>query len=1242
MAYETSPGGALRLEAFNRSRVSPRWRWAWDGLVVAIPGFVGPDGVIDFVGSISGASVGTVERFPGPATGEFHFADTSSYITFGDQPQLKLTGPVTVAAMHVPDTTDRAGIWVYAGSLSGGMPFGLFYSFGSNQRYSLWNDNAGNGVSSANTYGSGTRNFVVGRRLADNSASPVVDIFVNGQFEATNVSALDPTWDFTDTGYQQTINRCGGLPSYSGVGTISNILVWNRALSDAEIFALGEDPWGPFRLELPRKLSIQTTNTASCSLDANVIGGITHVGSGAFTPGDYNVAANPPLPSGVLANDLLVCFSHFRSTTGTLTSTWSTQTSFKGSGNSLLVSYRVATGADTGPTITPASGAAGQHTSNIVMAFRGCSPSTPFGPSGAAAQFSAEDIGPIAAPTVTEASGAVLVVAGRNDPTGSSIDFPVLSGDGLTWQELVDAATGANISHLGVNFATWTGGAPTLTSKTFDIAAGSTSAVSSGVMLTLKKAETGLVTYVGKGADSRGDHLAVLTPELPAVLTGDLMFVVAYLRNAGTFSISSGWTEHSLLDTTVNGSSFYLRTWYRFATASNSSPTITLAGGSSSPQSLCLAFCLAYRGVDPAVPLGTPGADSFNTTSSNVGPIAAPTSLPSSGAVLVLGARNASVWTSVATLDGDGQTWVELFDTYTHTVNSLGISLVMNHAIWSTGTPTITAKTFVPTGGAGGPGMGKMFVLRAASATSGPFTAQITTPLDAVVAVSPTASILADVIVIATDVWVGPAATGDHDDALTVQLPGGLSLGDLIVTFGYIRNAGTLSISGGWTAHSLLDTSINNSSFYLETWYRFVDGTETNPVISISGGSTSPQSLTIAFAVAARGISAEAPFGVDGADSFNATSASIGPIALPASTPSSAILLLLGVRNATPWTSVDTVSGDGLTWVEAFDGYANTVAGISADIVLNYTSWASPLPAPLTAKTFTAIGGAGGPGAGKAFVLNRAPVANVSVACNADLAIAASPTGQVLADVLVAASEFSIATALDGYVTQLGTAVSQVSLDGIVVLQTTATTTLDTYILHQSGVQVDINCSLDVAVNPAVPFVSLVTFLDAVVNPPLTSPTAAVSATQEMSAASTDTAWLVLLTLSHEEMASEIRVTSDGVPTLSRGYNYSPFPFDIILPDDVEGQPPQAQLRIDNTTQEIIAELRNLTTPPLLTVEIVRSISPDIVEYGWVGLRWTASSYDKNVITGTLTVDDLAKEEFPYMTFDSRWRGLWP
>ena len=145
----------------------------------------------------------------------------------------------------------------------------------------------------------------------------------------------------------------------------------------------------------------------------------------------------------------------------------------------------------------------------------------------------------------------------------------------------------------------------------------------------------------------------------------------------------------------------------------------------------------------------------------------------------------------------------------------------------------------------------------------------------------------------------------------------------------------------------------------------------------------------------------------------------------------------------------------------------------------------------------------------------------------------------------------------------------------------------------------------------------------------------------ELSGQEIGTAWLVLITISHADLPTPIRVTSDAVATVSNGNTYTPFPFEVILPEDAEGRTPYAQLRIDNTTKEIAAALRGLTSPPTVTIQIVRSSAPDTVERSWTGLRWKSSTIDVGVVTGTLSIDDVAHEEFPYVTFDGRFPGLW-
>jgi Domain of unknown function (DUF1833) len=153
--------------------------------------------------------------------------------------------------------------------------------------------------------------------------------------------------------------------------------------------------------------------------------------------------------------------------------------------------------------------------------------------------------------------------------------------------------------------------------------------------------------------------------------------------------------------------------------------------------------------------------------------------------------------------------------------------------------------------------------------------------------------------------------------------------------------------------------------------------------------------------------------------------------------------------------------------------------------------------------------------------------------------------------------------------------------------------------------------------------------------------TLSVDGVTELSAQETGTAWLVLITVDHPDLDQPIRVTSDGVETISQGNVFAPFPFEVTLPDDVEGRA-QALLKIDNTSLEVIALLRGLASPPVLTLQIVRSADPDVIEGEWVGIEWRSSQYDVGAITGTLTVDDLATEEFPCVTFDGRFKGLWP
>jgi hypothetical protein len=128
----------------------------------------------------------------------------------------------------------------------------------------------------------------------------------------------------------------------------------------------------------------------------------------------------------------------------------------------------------------------------------------------------------------------------------------------------------------------------------------------------------------------------------------------------------------------------------------------------------------------------------------------------------------------------------------------------------------------------------------------------------------------------------------------------------------------------------------------------------------------------------------------------------------------------------------------------------------------------------------------------------------------------------------------------------------------------------------------------------------------------------------------TGTAYIVLLTLSHPTLSIPIRVTSDGVNTVSRGNAFVSYPFLITLPTDDDLQPARTRLTIDNVDRAIITSLRNIGTTPLnLLIEIVTSNTPDTVEFSSGTMTLRNVEGDAISITGILGFEEILAEGFP-------------
>lgn len=142
-----------------------------------------------------------------------------------------------------------------------------------------------------------------------------------------------------------------------------------------------------------------------------------------------------------------------------------------------------------------------------------------------------------------------------------------------------------------------------------------------------------------------------------------------------------------------------------------------------------------------------------------------------------------------------------------------------------------------------------------------------------------------------------------------------------------------------------------------------------------------------------------------------------------------------------------------------------------------------------------------------------------------------------------------------------------------------------------------------------------------------------------INASGTGEVFLILLTLSHPTLEEPLRVTSDAVATISREQVFSPFPFELTLPDDAEGSPPAARLSIDNIDRRVVLAIRSLQSAAYILIEIVRASAPDVIEAKFEDFRLTDVSYDSQVVAGNLSLEDFISEPFPAAIFSP---GLFP
>lgn len=140
------------------------------------------------------------------------------------------------------------------------------------------------------------------------------------------------------------------------------------------------------------------------------------------------------------------------------------------------------------------------------------------------------------------------------------------------------------------------------------------------------------------------------------------------------------------------------------------------------------------------------------------------------------------------------------------------------------------------------------------------------------------------------------------------------------------------------------------------------------------------------------------------------------------------------------------------------------------------------------------------------------------------------------------------------------------------------------------------------------------------------------AAKQAIYAAETGEVFLMLVAISHAQLATPLRFVSNTVDVTSRGNLYLGWPFRLALPAEYDDQLPTVQLQIDNVDRRIMEGVRALTSAPTVTVEVILASAPDVVEAGPFDFTLRTCEYDALVISGTLAFEDVLNEPYPFQT----------
>jgi hypothetical protein len=126
----------------------------------------------------------------------------------------------------------------------------------------------------------------------------------------------------------------------------------------------------------------------------------------------------------------------------------------------------------------------------------------------------------------------------------------------------------------------------------------------------------------------------------------------------------------------------------------------------------------------------------------------------------------------------------------------------------------------------------------------------------------------------------------------------------------------------------------------------------------------------------------------------------------------------------------------------------------------------------------------------------------------------------------------------------------------------------------------------------------------------------------------TDADFVVLMTLSHVDMAATIRLACDTQALVSNGETYEAAPFEFALPVSGEGVP-RCEIGVSNVDSRMIEALLLIDSPIRVDLAVVLRAEPDTLIADYRRLELTETVATDTLVSGVLSARDYSGEPWP-------------